>query len=115
MDSVRECPFCGKLYKPMTFKKWRINLLQHLTSPNFHKLKHTDDTIELLPKDDKQTHNWVRVVQVVHKSQSKEFVEKSTKQSDAAGGKLEYVWIQDLHDRTGDGHVYFRLKYGKDP
>ncbi len=115
MDSVRECPFCGKLYKAMSFKEWGINLYQHLTSQNAHNLKGTDETIALLPVNDMQVHNWVRVVQVVHDSQSKEFVEKSQAQSEAAGGKLEYVWLQDLHDRSGDGHVYFRLKYGKDP
>ena len=111
MDSVRECPFCGKLYKAMTFKEWRVNLLQHLTSPNTHNLKATDETIELLPENDMQVHNWVRVVQIVHESESKEFVEKSLAQSDAAGAKLEYVWLPDLHDPSGNGHVYFRLKY----
>ena len=75
----------------------------------------TDETIELLPENDMQVHNWVRVVQAVHMSQSKEFVEKSIAQSEAAGGKLEYVWLQDLPALSGDGHVYFRLKYGKDP
>jgi len=114
MDSVRECPFCGKLYKAMSFKEWGINLYQHLTSPNAHKLG-SDEAIGLLPVNDMQVHNWVRVVQVVHESQSKEFVDKSTAQSDAAGGKLEYVWLPDLHNRSGNGHAYFRLKYGMDP
>ena len=115
MDSVRQCPFCGKLYKAMSFKDWRITLYQHLTSPNAHNLKESEDTIGLLPENDMQVHNWVRVVQVVHESQSKEFVEKSLAQSEAAEGKLEYVWLQDLPALSDHGHVYFRLKYGKDP
>lgn len=93
MDIVRECPFCGKLYKAMSYKEWRVNLLQHLTSPKAHNLKGSDDTIGLLPENDVHVHNWVRVVQVVPETQSKEFVEKSLAQSKAAGGKLEYVWI----------------------
>jgi len=75
--------------------------------PKRHNLKGSDETIGLLPVNDMQIHNWVLVVQIVHEPQSMEFVEKSSAQSKATSGKLEYVWIQDLHGLSGDGHVFF--------